>query len=194
MRDAGRGAVHLGVVSLFAALATGCMGSDAPAGSDGELSVFASGADQVMFGVEQYITRAGIRRGVLRADTAYMYDDASRIEMRRLEILFFDDAGADLGRLTASRGEYLLPAGDMTVHGDVELHGRQLQSAAPSVLETDSLVYDAADDELSTDAAWTLAHPDGSVEQGTGLVTDPAMKNIQKTDWTVTTPGVEMPQ
>lgn len=188
-----RGAMHLGLVGLLAALVTGCSGSDEPAGSDGEPSVFASGADQVMFGVEQYITRAGIRRGVLRADTAYIYDDDARIEMRRLEITFFSDAGADLGRLAARRGEYLLPAGNMTVHGEVELNGR-LQSAAPSVLETDSLAYDAAADELSTDAAWTLTHPDGTVEQGRGLVTDPAMENIRRRDWTVTTPDVEVPQ
>lgn len=188
-----RGALRFGLVSLVAALVAGCTGSDEPAGADDEPSVFDSGADQVMFGVEQYLTRAGIRRGVLRADTAYMYDDASRIEMRRLEIRFFDDSGADLGRLTGRRGEYVLPAGNMTVHGDVELNGR-LQSAAPSVLETDSLVYDAEDDELATDAAWTLTRPDGTVEQGRGLVTDPAMENIQRRNWTVTTPDVEVPQ
>lgn len=185
--------LQFGFLSLFATLAAGCAGSDEPAGADGEPSVFASGADQVMFGVEQYITRAGIRRGVLRADTAYMYDDASRIEMRRLEIRFFDEAGADLGRLTGRRGEYLLPAGNMTVHGEVELNGR-LQSAAPSVLETDSLVYDAAADELATDAAWTLTHPDGTVEQGRGLVTDPALQNIERRNLTVTTPDVALPQ
>ncbi len=193
MRRAGPSALWLGLVGLAVGLVTGCTDSDEPAGADGEPSVFVSGADQVMFGVEQYLTRAGIRRGVLRADTAYMYDDASRIDMRRLEIRFFDDAGGDLGRLTARRGEYLLPAGNMTVHDNVELEGR-LQSVAPSVLETDSLVYDAADDELATDAAWTLTHPDGTVEQGTGLVTDPAMENIRRRDWTVTTPDVEVPQ
>lgn len=185
--------LRLGLLSTFAALAAACGGSDEPAGADDEPSVFASGADQVMFGVEQYLTRAGIRRGVLRADTAYVYDDASRIEMRRLEIRFFDAAGADLGRLTGRRGEYQLPAGDMTVHGEVELNGR-LQSAAPSVLETDSLAYDAAADELATDAAWTLTHPDGTVEQGTGLVTDPAMENIRRRDWSVTTPDVAVPR
>ncbi|MFW6039972.1 MAG: LPS export ABC transporter periplasmic protein LptC [Gemmatimonadota bacterium] len=189
----GRGFGYLGLVCLFAALVTSCTGSDEPAGADGEPSVFASGADQVMFGVEQYITRAGIRRGVLRADTAFMYGDASRIEMRRLEIRFFDDDGSDMGRLTARRGEYRLPAGDITVHADVELEGR-LQSEAPSVLETDSLAYDAVDDELATDAAWTLTHPDGTVERGTGLVTDPAMENIRRRNWTVTTPDVEVPR
>ena len=175
---------------LVATLAPACTGSDAPAGAADEPSVFSSGADQVMVGVAHYISREGIRRGALRADTAYTYDDASRIDLRRLEIRFFDDAGTDLGRLTAQRGEYVLPAGNMTVHGEVDLHGR-LQSAAPSVLETDSLAYDSASDELSTDAAWTLTHPDGTVERGTGLVTDPALENIRRRNWTVTTPGVE---
>lgn len=181
---------HLLAVAAFAAA---CTSSDEPAGSADEPSVFATGADQVMAGVEHYISRDGIRRGLLRADTAYTYDDASHIELRRLEILFFDDAGADLGRLTAQRGEYMLPAGNMTVHGEVDLHGR-FQSAAPSLLETDSLTYDAADDELSTDAAWTLTHPDGTVERGTGLVTDPALENIRRRDWTVTTPDVDVPR
>jgi LPS export ABC transporter protein LptC len=180
-------------VLATAALITACTGSDEPAGAAEQPSVFASGADQVMVGVEQYLSREGIRRGVLHADTAYTYDDASRIEMRRLEIRFFDDAGADLGLLTAQRGEYELAVGDMTVHGEVSLRGR-LQSATPSVLETDSLVYDAADDKLSTDATWTLTHPDGTVEQGRGLVTDPSLENIRRSDWTVTTPDVEVPR
>lgn len=189
MRRALRPAALLAV----AALAATCTGSEVPAGAADEPTVFATGADQVMVGVAHYISRDGIRRGGLRADTAYTYDDASRIDLRKLEIRFFDDGGADLGRLTAQRGEYLLPAGNMTVHGEVDLHGR-LQSAAPSVLETDSLAYDSAADELSTDAAWTLTHPDGTVERGTGLVTDPALENIRRRNWTVTAPDVEAPQ
>lgn len=193
MRRASRGAVRLAGLLAAAALAPACSGSEEPAGATDEPSVFSSGADQVMIGTEHYLSRDGVRRGVLRADTAYTYDDASRIELRRLEIRFFDDAGADLGRLTARRGEYLLPAGDMTVHGEVDLQGR-LQSAAPSLLETDSLVYDAEADELSTDGPWTLTHPDGTIERGSGLVTDPALENIRRRDWTVTTPDVAVPR
>lgn len=173
--------------------ASGCFGSDEPAGAANEPSVFATGADQVMLEVEHYLSRDGIRRGILQADTALTFDDASRIELRRLEIRFFDEAGGDRGLLSALEGDYLLAAGDMTVHGEVSLSGR-LRSEGPSVLETDSLVYDSAADELSTDARWTLTHPDGTIEQGRGLVTDPALENIRVRDWTVTTPDVEVPQ
>lgn len=192
MNPAARAALR--VVSLVAvAVVTACSDPDEPAGAAERSSVFTSGADQVMLGVEHYISRDGIRRGLLHADTAYTYDDAAQIEMRRLEIRFFDEAGADLGLLTAQRGDYELRSGNMTVRRDVSLRGR-LRTDAPSVLETDSLAYDAARDELSTDASWTLTHPDGTIEQGRGLVTDPALRNIRKRDWTVTTPDVRVPR
>jgi len=180
-------------VLLVVVAASGCFGSDEPAGAANEPSVFASGADQVMLEIEHYLSRDGIRRGILHADTALTFDDASRIELRRLELRFFDEAGADLGVLSARSGDYLLAAGDMTVHGDVSLNGR-LQSSGPSTLEADSLAYDAETDELATDGPWTLTHADGTVERGEGLVTDPAMRNIRRRDWTVTTPDVEVPQ
>ena len=180
-------------VLLAVLAASGCFGSDEPAGAANEPSVFATGADQVMLEVEHYLSRDGVRRGVLHSDTALMFDDSSRVELRRLEIRFFDQAGADLGVLSARSGDYLLAVGDMVVHGDVSLRGR-FQTSGPSILEADSLAYDAGADELSTDGPWTLTHADGTVERGEGLVTDPALRNIRRRDWTVTTPDVEVPR
>lgn len=177
--------------ALAAVLVGGC--SDEPAGTAEQPSIFATGADQVMLGVEHYLTRDGIRRGLLSADTAFTYDDGTRIELRRLEIHFFDDAGAERGVLTSRSGVYRLDSGNMTVREDVALRGR-LEAASPSLLETDSLVYEASENELATEAAWTLTHPDGTIERGRGLVTDPALQNIRARDWTVTTPDVEVPQ
>lgn len=177
--------------AVLALLAGGC--SDEPAGTTDEPSIFASGADQVMVGVEQYLTRDGIRRGVLHADTAFTYEDSSRIDLRNLEIQFFDESGADRGVLTSAAGTYRLETGDMTVHGSVDLRGR-LEGREPSVLETDSLAYEAAENLLTTDASWTLTHPDGTVERGRGLVTDPGLQDIRTSDWTVTTPDVEVPE
>lgn len=176
---------------LAAALATGC--SDEPAGTTAQPPIFDTGADQVMFGVEHYLTRDGVRRGVLHADTALTYEDASEVEMRRLEIRFFDEAGEDRGVLTAESGLYDMASGDMTVRGDVDLRGR-LEAGPPSRLETDSLTYTAAADELRTDGRWTLTHPDGTVERGNGLVTDPALRNITSGDYAVTAPDVAVPE
>lgn len=182
---------------LLAALLSGALTvsgcSDEPAGTTPQPSMFDGGADQVMIGVEHYLTRDGIRRGVLHADTALTFEDASEVQLRHLEIEFFDEAGADRGVLTAVSGVYDLASGDMTVRGDVDLRGA-LETGPPSRLQTDSLTYTAVQDELHTRAPWTLTHPDGTVERGTELVTDPGLKHIERRDWTVTAPDVEVPQ
>lgn len=184
---------HLLVFLAAAAVAGTVACSAEPEGTTPQPSIFDDGADQVMLGVEHYLTRDGVRRGVLHADTASTFEDASEIQLRRLEIEFFDEAGADRGVLTARSGVYDLATGDMTVRGDVDLRG-SLEGGPPSRLETDSLTYTSSADELRTGARWTLRHPDGTVERGTGLVTDPALRRIQSRDYEVTAPDVEVPQ
>lgn len=155
-------------------------------------SVFVNGADQVMFGVEHYMTLDGIRRGKLVADTAYTFEDASVVDFRHLRVEFFDEAGMDNGTLTSKTGKYDPESGDMTVYGDVVLDGL-MKGNSPARLETDSLVFEAASNELRTDASWTLTHGDGTVERGVGLVTDPALENIETRDWSVSRPNVQVP-
>lgn len=185
-----RNAVAIGLLAAWV-LSAGC--ADDPSGADGAPSIFDQGADQVMAGVEHYLTRDGLRKGAMKADTAFTFEDASTINLRRLEIRFFDETGADRGILTAKSGDYDLETGGMTVRDQVALDGR-LQGETPSRLETDSLVYDPIAGELRTDAIWTLRHADGTVERGNGLVTDPALENIRARDWTVTAPDVAVPQ
>lgn len=167
--------------------------SDQTASTQTEPSIFDGGADQVMVGVEQYLTRDGVRRGVLNADTALTFEDASEIQLRKLEIRFFDEAGEDRGVLTSESGVYDLATGDMTVRGNVDLRGG-LAAGPPSRLDTDSLIYAAAADELRAPGRWTLTRPDGTVEQGRGLVTDPGLRRISNADYSVETPDVEVPQ
>ncbi len=164
-----------------------------PEAATGEApSVFADGADQVMFGVEHYMTLDGIRRGKVLADTAYTYEEASVVDFRRLQIEFFDDSGNSRGTLTSNTGKYDPESGDMTVYGDVVLDGR-MQGSIPARLETDSLAFEAESDKLTTDASWILTHGDGTVERGVGLVTDPALENIETHDWSISRPNVEVP-
>jgi len=174
---------------LFLSLAA--CGEDG-AETGGAPSVFSDGADQVMFGVEHYMTLDGIRRGKMVADTAYTYEDASIVDFRQLQINFFDDAGNDRGTLTSDSGKYNSESGDMTVYGDVVLNGR-MQGNARARLETDSLAYLASSNQLTTEASWILTHEDGTVERGVGLVTDPALENIEAKDWSVSRPNVEVP-
>jgi LPS export ABC transporter protein LptC len=175
----------------FAAMTVAC-GND-PAVTGDAPSIFASGADQVMLGVEHFMTVEGVRRGKLIADTAYTYEDASRVDLRALRIQFFDETGADRGILTSDLGEYDLESGDMIVHENVVLDGSVL-GGSPARLETDSLAFEAATNRLTTDASWILTHGDGTVERGVGLVTDPALENIETSNWSVSTPDVEVPR
>lgn len=176
---------------VLLAVTAGC-GDDGAVTGDAP-SIFVGGADQVMLRVEHFMTVEGVRRGKLVADTAYTYEDASRVDLRTLRIQFFDETGADRGVLTSASGEYDLESGDMTVHRDVVLDG-SVQGGRPARLETDSLAFEAATNRLTTDASWILTHGDGTVERGVGLVTDPALESIETRDWSVSTPGVEVPR
>lgn len=156
-------------------------------------SIFAEGADQVMLGVEHFLTRDGVRSARVIADTAYTYEDASQIDMRGLRIEFFDESGVEDGVLTSRSGLYHLESGDLTVRGQVVMEGL-LGDGEGSRLETDSLLYAADGDRLTTESAWVLSHGDGTVERGVGLVTDSSLESIETRDWSVSTPGVEVPE
>ncbi len=186
----GRVGTRWALVAL-AALSVAC--AEDPTATGDAPSIFASGADQVMLGIEHFMTVDGVRRGKLVADTAYTYEDASRVDLRALRIQFFDDTGADRGLLTSRLGEYDLESGDMIVHENVVLDG-SMGGGGPARLETDSLAFEAATNRLTTDASWVLTHGDGTVERGVGLVTDPGLENIETSDWSVSTPDVEVPR
>lgn len=145
-----------------------------------------------MLGIEHYMTVDGVRQGWLIADTAYTYEAASRVDLRNLRIRFFNEAGVDRGVLTSESGVYDMESGNMTVYGNVVLDGR-MQEGLPARLETDSLAFEAASGDLTTDASWILTHGDGTVERGVGLLTDPALENIETRDWSVSRPDVEVP-
>lgn len=156
-------------------------------------SIFAEGADQVMVGVEHFLTRDGVRTARVEADTAYTYEDASQVDMRGLRIEFFDESGVEDAVLTSVSGLYDLESGDLTVRGEVVMEG-SLEDGARSRLETDSLRYLSDEDELRTEASWVLSHGDGTVERGVGLVTDSSLESIETRDWSVSAPGVEVPE
>jgi LPS export ABC transporter protein LptC len=62
------------------------------------------GADQVMFGVEHYVTGNGVVRGVLRSDTAFMYEDSAIVRVRPVNLTLYDDEGQPAGEVTARSG------------------------------------------------------------------------------------------
>lgn len=155
---------------LPAALVWGCEDPGAtPPVADRSL---ADTADQVMFGVSVTLTDAGIRRADLRADTAHMYDDNTRAELRDVETTFFTETGLKNGTLTSREGTYNVRLGTMEARGDVVV-----VSDSGRRLTTEQLRYDPARNEISSDSAFVLTEPTRRLE-GIGFRADPNLNRI----------------
>ena len=130
-------------------------------------------ATQLMFGVHFKLTDGGVAKGEVRADTAYLYDQNTRAELRRVNTLFFTTTGEKNATLVARAGTYHVRIGSMEARGDVVV-----TSTDGRKLETPQLKYDPQRAEISSDSAFTYTTPD-NVVQGIGFIADPQMRNVK---------------
>lgn len=133
----------------------------------------ADSADQVMFGTRFNLTAEGVLRAELLADTAYFFDDNTRIELLHPTTTFFTTTGTRNAVLTARHGEYRTQTGQMIARGDVVVNsedGRHLRS--------EELKYDQNRNEISSDSAFVLTEPDRRLE-GIGFRSDPNLQNVR---------------
>jgi len=179
---------RLALVALAALVASAaCTEKTAPPVA--RKSALADSADQVMYGAHFNLTDKGLARAELLSDTAYFFDDNTRIELRKVATTFYTTSGARDAYLTSQRGTYNNRSGMMIARGDVVViteEGRRLT--------TPHLKYDQSQNEISSDSAFVLTEPGRRLE-GIGFRSDPNMQNIQilKTKsgstGTVTLPG-----
>lgn len=130
-------------------------------------------ADQVMFGAHFNLTDKGLARAELVSDTAFFFEDNTRIEMRNVETTFFTASGARDAYLTSKAGTYNNRSGLMVARGEVVVvteEGRRLT--------TPELKYNQASNEISGDSAFVLTEP-GRRLAGVGFRSDPNMQNVQ---------------
>ncbi len=161
--DIGR-SVRLIVTALLVGLAASCGGEDeAPGGT--APAVFVEGVDQVMVGVENFITSNGVRRARLNADTAFTFEQAGRLELRVVAMTFFGEIGDTLGVLTGQRAEYDLESGGVTVRGDVEV-----VLTSGERFEAPLLDYVPQANEIRADSGYVLHYPNGAVDRGEYVV------------------------
>ncbi len=136
-------------------------------------SALADSADQVMYGARFNLTDAGLARAELLSDTAFFFEDNTRVELRKVETTFYTASGARDAYLTSERGTYNSRQGTMIARGDVVViteEGRRLV--------TPELKYDQTMNEISSDSAFTMTEPGRSLE-GVGFRSDPNMQNVQ---------------
>jgi len=136
-------------------------------------SVLADSADQVMWGAKFNLTDKGLQRAELNADTAFFFNDNTRIELAPVHTNFFTATGARDAVLTSSRGTYNSRTGSMIARKNVVVvseDGRRLT--------TQELSYDQTRNEIASDSAFVLTEPNRRLE-GIGFRSDPNLNNIR---------------
>lgn len=160
------------VVGFFAAvLSAACSSKKEPPVATH--SPLADSADQIMYGTKFNLTDQGLQRAHLEADTAYFFDDNTRIELQNVHTTFFTVMGAKDAVLTSRFGTTNTRTNNMIARKNVVVvseDGRRLT--------TPELIYNSQKNEISSDSAFVMTEPNRRVE-GIGFRSDPNMKNIQ---------------
>ncbi len=136
-------------------------------------SPLADSADQVMYGARFNLTDKGLERAQLQADTAYFFEDNTRIELEPVHTTFYTATGAKDAVLTSQRGTYNSRTSNMVARKNVVVvseDGRRLT--------TPELIYNQQRNEISSDSAFVMTEPNRRLE-GIGFRSDPNMKNIR---------------
>jgi LPS export ABC transporter protein LptC len=133
----------------------------------------ADSADQVMFKIKTVLTDRGLLRAELLADSAFFFNDNTRIELRGVHTTFYTNTGQRSSVLTSREGTYNTRAGETEARKNVVVVGEDGRR-----LETEQLKYNQARDEISSDSAFVLTEP-GRRATGVGFVSDPALKNVR---------------
>lgn len=136
----------------------------------------ADSADQIAFGMRTLITDRGLLRAEVMSDTAYFFDENTRLEMRGGPIVhgvFFNSVGAKEAVMASRTGLYNTRSQMLEARGDVvitSVDGRRL--------ETPFLRFDQRLNLISSESTFVLTEP-GRVMHGIGFKTDPDMQNIK---------------
>ena len=132
----------------------------------------ADSADQILFGLMHHVTENGVKRSLVEADTAYMYDATQTAELKKVKVTFYDENGAVSSVLTANEGTYLQQTGAMTARGDVV-------GTSPDgrTLRTSELQYDPNTRKVSTEKRFTFLR-NGNLLEGDAFISDVNFTNI----------------
>ena len=160
----------IGLLAIAFALACGGDGTAPPRVTG---SPMADSADQMMFGINTLLTNRGVLNAELAADTAFFFDENTRIELRVVKLTFYTRTGERNSVLNSREGTYNTRQSRMEARGNVVVvseDGRRLT--------TEQLRYDQIRNEISSDSAFVLTEPGRRLE-GVGFTSDPNMNNIR---------------
>ncbi len=163
-----------------------CEGDDSAVVASSDLLEL--GADQVAVGVRHILTSDGVRRAQIAADTAFFLEAESRVRFRGVRVHFFGDVGEEVSVLRATEGIVDLETEDMEATGRVVVVNREQSER----LETETLYYLAAPDELHSDVDFVLYQGTNTI-RGQGFVSDPGLDTVRVTRPSAITPRRSSP-
>lgn len=159
-------------LALGAAGMGGCEAAlDAPQADEGLVSIV---ADAVLFDMVDYLTTDGVRGGVIRADTAYVYNDSSQIRMWGVEMTLFHDDGTERAHMTSERGILHQESERMEARGDVVL----VMNGGLQRVESPELYYDPARGRIWSDSNSVFTREGGRITRGTCFQSDLDFQNL----------------
>jgi LPS export ABC transporter protein LptC len=127
----------------------------------------------MMFGISTLLTDRGVLNAELESDTAFFFDENTRIELRGVKLTFYTRTGERNSILTGREGTYNTRQSRMEARGDVVV-----VSEDGKRLTTEQLRYEQMRNEISSDSAFVLTEPGRRLE-GVGFTSDPNMNNIR---------------
>jgi len=154
---------------------TGCAPDESPpVASD----VMREGVDMVILGMETHLTRSGIRRARVRADTAEFVTE-NELHLRPVEVTFYDTDGREASVITATSGILFELTEDMEAHGSIVVLDRRDDQR----LETERLRYLSDQDRLYGDVPFTMYTDGGAtVVSGASFESDPGLDSLMVVD------------
>ena len=138
-----------------------------------EVQELADSADQMLIDMRTVMTNLGVRQANLRADTAFLYENSGRTDLKKIEVTFFSTTGTQTSVLTADTGLYFIRSGQMEARGNVVV-----VRSDGARLTTSLLKYNQSTNEVSTDQPYTFVEGERQA-QGQGFVSDPSFSNIR---------------
>ncbi len=161
--------------------ASACGGDDADEVAGPELLDL--GAQQVAIGVRHILTADGVRRAQLIADTALFLEGDAFVRFRGVRVYFYGDLGEEVSILRADEGLVNLQTEDMEATGSVVVVDQDQSER----LETQTLSYDAAADQLRSDVDFVFYRGSNTI-RGRGFVSDPGLDTVYVTRPSAVTP------
>ena len=134
----------------------------------------ADSADQFLEGMTTVILGDGVRRSVVSADTAYIYQSRQIAELRGVRAQFYNVQGIMTSVLTSRDGLYEINRGTLRATGNVIV---TMADGSGRRLTTEHLVFEPAMNQIRSDSAFTYDAPTG-VLRGSSFTSDPDFRNI----------------